>query len=88
MSYLKPGILCPTFCIFRLICKNSLTRSTLQVTYKPQKTSYNYSMEIITSICLHLGQTRIFQGQQDWAKVAPIGGPKLPHGVLRKKSQK
>ena len=45
-------------------------------------------MEIITSICLHLGQTRIFRGQQDWAKVAPIGGPKLPHGVLRKKSQK
>ena len=88
MSYPKPGLLCPTFCIFRIKCLKMRQRLPTSNIQAWEDVLYNYSMEIITLICLYLGYMRFFQGRKDWAKVTPFSGPKLPHGVVRKKSQK
>ena len=42
----------------------------------------------VQNLSVGLTFTCLFQGQPDWAKVAPLSGPKLPHGGLRKISKK
>ena len=46
------------------------------------------SLSLVQNLTVGLTFTCLFQGKPDWAKVAPLSGPKLPHGGLRKISKK